>query len=465
MRTTRRGRWSWKIAGGVCAAVAALALLLAMCGFPPGRVGGGDTEPGGVATAPGNRPAQAGGDNSEVGWGFTHTEYSADQGTATATADADRLLSAERLPQNQHIMGWGAQNPEPRPGEYDFEELDSRVDLIRKTGGTPVITLCCAPDWMKGGKPGETRWSELEKAPDPEHYEDFAKLAGKIARRYPDVRHFIVWNELKGFFDDGKKRWNYEGYTRLYNLVYRELKKADEENRVGGPYVVMDSYRPGDDTYASELKGPWGSIDRRALDAIRYWNRNKAGADFVVVDGSSYTKDDAYVPDEFAATRKFADVGRWLRRETGLPLWWAEWYVETADENDDRAGWSEPRRTAVQASALIEMVRGGATSGFYWNPQNTGANCPGCLWRSTELDDGGGRLPMMRLLAAFSRAFPPGTPLREVDVAADDRPNVRVLATDRQVLVVNTKDRRIDADVDGQRFAMGPYEVRWLKRS
>ncbi|MEN2418182.1 xylan 1,4-beta-xylosidase [Streptomyces rimosus] len=431
--------------------VAALAMALAMCGFPPesGRSGAGS----------GASPA------AQVGWGFTHTEYSADRGNDAATHSASELLSAEPMPQNQHIMGWGAQNPEPSPGKYDFKELDSRVDLIRRTGGTPVLTLCCAPDWMKGGKAGETDWSALEKAPSPEHYADFAQLVGTIARRYPDIRHFIVWNELKGFYDEARNRWDYEGYTRLYNLVYKELKKIDKNNQVGGPYAVMDSHPPDDDAQASDVKGPWGSLDQRTVDAVEYWNAHKAGADFVVVDGSSYTKDGRYVPDAFAATRKFADIGRWLRATTGLPLWWAEWYVEVADENDDRNGWSEPRRTAVQASALISMTEGGATSGFYWNPESEGAGCPGCLWRSTQLRGGGGELPMMDLLSRFSRAFPPGTSFVPVDVAAGDRASLRVLADRRTLMVVNTLDRPVRTTVDGRSLTLKPYEIRWEKRS
>ncbi|GAA2932412.1 hypothetical protein GCM10020221_30220 [Streptomyces thioluteus] len=133
-----------------------------------------------------------------VGWGFTHTKYSADRGEDGARRTAAGLLSADPMPQNQHIMGWGADNPEPRPGSYNFTDLDRRVALMRRTGAAPVLTLCCAPDWMKGG--GErTDWSQksLEKAPQRAHYKDFARLAGVVAKRYPDVHHFIVWNELK----------------------------------------------------------------------------------------------------------------------------------------------------------------------------------------------------------------------------------------------------------------------------
>jgi hypothetical protein len=323
---------------------------------------------------------------------------------------------------------------------------------------------------MKGGKSGtgDTDWSQsaLETAPEPEHFQDFADLAATVARRYPDVRHFVVWNEFKGFWNDAEARWDYEGYTRLYNLVYKALKKVDEDIMVGGPYLVMDSLDPRQEQDAStSLKGPWGAMDQRILDAFDYWDKNRAGADFVVVDGSSYTADDELLPDEFAATEKFTAVSEWVReRSPGLPLWWAEYYVEPADANDDRRGWSETRRVAVQAAGLIGMAKGGATSAFYWNPEEKSGECPGCLWTPTDTSGGGRALPMYDLLARFGAEFPPGTRYETVSVAADDRPNVRVLADDDAVLVVNTLDRQISAKIDGRRFAMGAYEVRWLKR-
>ncbi|WP_428837700.1 GH39 family glycosyl hydrolase [Streptomyces olivaceiscleroticus] len=456
LRVPIPGRARWVIAAFLGTGAMVLALLLVICGMSPGGQQGGGADNGVL----GGSEAM-----EQLGWGFTHTEFSADRGEHAAEVEADRLLTGDPMPQNQHIMGWGARNPEPSPGKYDFHDLDRRLALMRSTGGTPVLTLCCSPDWMKGGKAGKTDWGELEKAPDADHYEDFAKLAGKIAKRYPEVRHFIVWNEFKGFFDEDRNRWDYEGYTRLYNLVYEELKKVDPAIQVGGPYVVMDSYRPGEDSYASDLSGDWGSVDQRVLDAISYWNQHKAGADFLAVDGSSYTRDNSYAPDEFGATKKFGDVTRWLREETGLPVWWTEWYVEVADENDDRNGWSETHRTAVQATAMMEMAKAGVATALYWNPQNEDADCPGCLWRSTELDGGGEELPMMKLLARFGKEFPPGTAFRSVSVAPDDRPNVKVLADDDAVLVVNTLGRPIQAKIDGRTFDMPAYGLRWLKRS
>ncbi|MFF1378146.1 xylan 1,4-beta-xylosidase [Streptomyces sp. NPDC058308] len=463
----------WRLVALLGVGLVVLALVITLVDTLPGEKGStrGTTPDGdkvyGTPAVPAH-PAKP-----QVGWGFTHTQYSADDGEDAAVERVRAELAGQGrpVPQIQHIMGWGAGNPEPVKGRYDFSAMDRRMDFVRGSEGTPVVTLCCAPDWMKGGKPGadNTDWSRpsLEKAPERAHYGDFAKLAATVAKRYPDVRHFLVWNEFKGFWNDEERRWDYEGYTELYNLVYKELKKVDEDIMVGGPYLVMDSVDPRrTEGVAKEPKGPWGRMDQRPLDAFDYWNKHKAGADFVVVDGASYTADDEMLPDEFKATDKFAAVGTWLRARTGgLPLWWAEYYVEPGDSQDDRDDWSEAHRVAVQASGLMAMARSGATSGFYWNPQKKdGTACAGCLWTSTRVSDGGAALPMLRLIERFGKEFGPGTRYEKVPVAADNRPDVRVLADDEAVLVVNTLDRRISAEVDGQRFEMEGYKVTWLKR-
>lgn len=466
----RAGRWRLTALLGV--GVAALALVVTLVNTLPG---GGASTAGtsrdgdkvhGTPATPTDRPEPS------VGWGFTHTQYSADEGSGTAVERVEQLLAKDGgLPQDQALMGWGADNPEPVKGHYDFGAMDRRIDFIRRSGGTPVVTLCCSPDWMKGGRAGvgNTDWSRtaLETAPTADHYQDFADLAATVARRYPDVRHFIVWNEFKGFWNNAEGRWDYEGYTAMYNLVYQALKKVDKDIMVGGPYLVMDSVDPRQQENASTtFRGVWGAMDQRVLDAFDYWNSHKAGADFVVVDGSSYTNDDDLLPDEFAAADKLTAVGEWVRRRThDLPLWWAEYYVEPADGNDERRGWSEAHRLAVHATALIAMARGGADSGFYWNPEEEkGTDCPGCLWTPTDGADGGKALPLYALLSRFGQAFPPGTRYETVSVARDDLPNVRVLAGGKKVLVVNTRDRPISAQVDGKRFDMHAYEVRWLDR-
>ena len=420
----------------------------------------------GQASQPSSTPALSAGtrivrtlDPLAPGWGLTHTQHDADDGDSGADASAQQLLSEINLPQDQAIMGWGADNPEPSPGVYDFGSLDSRISVIEHSGGLPVITLCCAPDWMKGGTAGQTDWNNLEVAPTPAHYADFAALAATVAKRYPQVHDFIVWNEFKGFYDNADQQWNAADYTALYNRVYAALKAVNPAIEVGGPYLSMDSARVGSTSYPSALSGVWGTLDERDLQAFEYWNKHKAGADFVVVDGSSATKTAPMATDEFTSTQKFVAVTDWLRQQTGgLPVWWSEWYVQP-----DGTDWTEPHLDAVLAAGLMAQVRAGVSASFYWNPETTGNSCQGCLWTSTFLGSGKGGLemPAMALIQDFARWFMPGTPLVTI---TDDNPEVYVLAQAKEGLAVNTTGRTVTAHVDGRTLTLTPYQIDWFTR-
>ena len=386
------------------------------------------------------------------GWGFTHTQFSADVGLPEAVADASRSLGDTPMIQVQALMGWGAENPEPRPDEYDFASLDRRMNFIEASGGTPVITLCCAPDWMKGGSPGTTDWDELETAPLPEHFADFAELAAVVAERYPAVRHYMVWNEFKGFFDDERKRWDVEAYTDLYNQVHAALKAVDPSILVGGPYLDMAAAPEGADPRSS-LAGDWGSVDQRTLDAFDHWVREADGADFVVVDGHATT-----VPgtDPVAALAKFPAVMAWIRERTDLPVWWAEWYVDPAAQ-----AWQPERQRALHIAAMLQLARGGADTVLFWSPQPAEGDCPTCLWTDTWQESGGEPLPMLtEVLQPLARWFPLGTRIEQLP----SPDGVLVLAQPSMAVAVNTTDDRATVSVDGSETVLEPHETVWLSR-
>ncbi|GAA2418636.1 hypothetical protein GCM10010191_31840 [Actinomadura vinacea] len=434
---------------GALAGVLTSAIVLGVSGRRPGSGAGTVDSPAGTAARVG-----AGAPEGWPSWGFTHTQNSVDvrQGPQRALAD----LSGGPVVQVTPIMGWGVDNPQPRPGEYNWASLDRRMETIRATKGTPVVTLCCAPDWMKGGPAGETDWSRLELAVEPEFFDAFAEMSAAVAKRYPQVKYYTVWNEFKGFWYPPGNRWDYEGYTRLYNKVYTALKKVDKDIRVGGPYMVMNSNAPGRQYGPpSELKGSWGSMDQRNLDAVKYWAKHKKGADFIAIDGHSQPVQREVKLNDFQALTKFSDVTRWLRGlDKDLPVWWAEWYVEPVPSD-----WTNERRAAVHTAAMIEFVRGGAASAFYWSPQTTmSGDCAGCLWSGSAA---GGATPTLAMLQNFARWFPPGTELE--DVKASD-PAVRVLAQKERMVVVNGAAKAARPEIDGEPLKLGPYEVKWVAR-
>jgi hypothetical protein len=78
--------------------------------------------------------------------GVTHTQHSIPPaGDSAATERAKSLLRNGVRSQNQHIIGFGADDINPRPGVYDWASLDRRIDLARACGNEPIITLCTAP--------------------------------------------------------------------------------------------------------------------------------------------------------------------------------------------------------------------------------------------------------------------------------------------------------------------------------
>lgn len=399
---------------------------------------------------------------SQLSLGVTHTKNSADSwGNPAAVASARQLLRDSSRFQNQHIMGWGALNPEPAPGVYDWETLDDRLALIRQTGGIPVITLAGAPDWMKGGAPGATNWSKLEVAPTPDHYADFAELARQVALRYRDVKYFQVWNELKGFYLPAENRWDYAGYTTMYNLVYDALKSVDPTIQVGGPYVAMDSWsNRATMSNPSNLGGPYGTLDQRALDVITYWLANKRGADFITVDGGAGNKDNVALTDEFTATQKFADVTAWIRQRTDLPIWWAEWYSTPWGSKNE---WDHDHQNAVLALTLIQMAKSGAAVALRWQPEGVaGAAYQGnteSLWSSTRVAGGGQPFPFFFTSKALHDFFGPGTPLY---ASSATLPQVATLAAPGAILLVNTATDTVRVTVQGADVTLAPYEVRLL---
>jgi hypothetical protein len=319
--------------------------------------------------------------------GVAHTQQSLDPWNKPDAVAAGRnlLASTPGMIQNQHLMGWGTTSPQPSPGVYDWRSLDRRMALIRQTHGTPVITLCCSPDWMKGGASGRTDWSRLAVAPTPDHYDDFAAMAAAVARRYPDVRTFLVWNEMKGFWDARANGWNAAAYTDLYNQVYRALKAVDPKLQVGGPYVSMGSWPQGvGGGRNSAVAGPWGMVDQRALDAVSYWLRHAVGADFVAVDGAASVHGGTFLVPPTQSVEKFAAVDRWLRSKTNLPIWWAEAYPVPFGSS---ARYSAADEAAAWVAAARALDSSGADVALLWQPESSSSHRG--LWTSTASSSGG----------------------------------------------------------------------------
>ena len=365
---------------------------------------------------------------SELMPGVTYTQNSLLDGGNQAAMEG--LLRADRRPENIMIMGWGTDNPEPSPGTYDWATLDARIQMVRDTNGIPVITLCCAPDWMKGGQPGSTDWSRLDVAPLPSHYEDFAQLAKQIALRYPDVRYFDVWNEFKGFWIGN--RFDYVHYTQLYNDVYDAIKSVRPDAQIGGPYPTMNA------------------LDDNTKAAVEYWLAHKHGAQFLSLDATMVGAGIQGVNRDSPAQRfrdaaMFTQANEWVQSRTNLPIWWAEYYLG-GDSNLQRLA-------ALDATVLVGQALHNGAGVLLWEPKADGG---ACLLTNCLFTDGGQPLPGYFETQQFLRDFPVGTTVYPVTSSSS---TMIGLASQQRILLVNQSPIRVGVLVAGRRVSLPAYGV------
>lgn len=405
--------------------------------------------------------------------GVTHTQRSIDSwGNSGAISNAKLLLDSVTHYQNQHIMGWGTLNPWPdstvnNPDDWNWSSLDRRIQLMRETNGVPVITLCGAPTWMHSpNMNGQTDWNALETAPSRDHYDDFARLCAEVARRYPDVMYFQVWNEFKGFYNASKNRWDYESFTVLYNMVYDSLKAINPEIMIGGPYVVMDSWSHSSISHPSSLRGDYGVMDQRPLDVINYWLENNKGADFITIDGGNSNKDGVWLTDGFKSSEKFVDVINWIRQRPGgesLPVWWAEWY---AYPENYVSGTSVDQNflNAYMSAGMIKSIKAGYATLLIWQPQGdaSGLSFPLGIWTNTEISGGGKPTPFYYTQKGLHDYFSKGNKIYNTSLSQEDV--ISVLASDTTILLVNQLNKNVEVTIDGfsNQITLFPYEVKFL---
>jgi len=412
--------------------------------------------------------------NFQVGYDYTQNEHLSPGagGSAPAAASAKKLLASLDAFQNVALMGWGADDPEPSPGHYDWSSLDSRVEVMGATTseGQRMVTLCTAPGWMKVG--GVSQEWNMEAAVAPAHFQDFAALAAQVAERYdgthrgadgqilPRVDYFDVWNELKGFWNPAGNTWDAQEYTAMYNDVYRAIKRVRPDARIGGPYAPVGAGTASSTADASPVRGGFGVVDQRALDAVTYWLQHKVGAQFLSLAGGPAATDES----GFASGQYFVAVTDWLRGlddqaypgATTLPILWAEFYPGIDSAAGDATGQAA---VAIDLSNIIQAGSAGADYLLLWemegSPSGASPTTGEGVWTDTAETTGGRPTALYTALEELHRAFPPGT----AEYGAAVTGPVTALVGRQHVLLVSHSPGVLSVDVDHRRVSMDPYAV------
>lgn len=405
--------------------------------------------------------------------GATMTQFTLDPwGNDDSIATGKVLLEDSTAKVAQHLHGFGGVWPYSEDGTTeDWLALDRRFNGSMAGVDTAILSACCAPEFMELPFPGidSGRFSPYLQ-PAPEFYQDYADVVLEAVQRYPSISHIQVWNEMKGFYNISENRWDYEAYTEFYNTIWNTVKPVRPDILIGGPYVALNSY--GDPLFTdSEITGPWGAIDPRDTDAIKYWMENKAGADFLVTDGDNFNVDEVELVDPYASAERFVAFVDWFRSlDPGLyegadylPVWWSEWYAYPSTGTAA----TQVEMNAVLTNALIRMVESGTATAMVWGPQGDvdGLSFPLGLFNDTRIVGGGQATPLYETQKFLNDHARPGMALVDVN---SSNPAVAVLETPTGRLVLNTTNSVQTTTISGAPtggiltttdYTLNPFEV------
>jgi hypothetical protein len=231
-------------------------------------------------------------------------------------------------------------------------EVDYAISEARREGIRVALMLIETPGWANGGRTPE--WA-------PNRPKDFGRFARAAARRYGDVRHWLIWGEpsrqhnfrpLPRFEAKGPRR-----YARMLDAAYAGLKRERRRNLVIGgntfttgdvsPRQFIRSMRlpngrpPRMDLYGHNpfttrepalRKGPLGHgyADFSDLDTLARWidrnlgRRPGAGRIRLFLSEFSIPTDHANYEFNFWVTR--AVQARWLRSALRITRRWERIY-------------------------------------------------------------------------------------------------------------------------------------------
>ena len=260
-----------------------------------------------VALDPAGRPAAAGRHPHR------RTASTRTSPTTPATRGVAILADHGAVWQNHHLMGFGTLNPEPAPGEYDWESLDRRMQLTEETGGRDMLTLCCAPDWMKGGAAGETDWTRLEDGAAARALRRLRRAGRGGREALPAGRAGAGVERAQGLL---RRRPEPLGLRGLHRALQRGVPGG--EGRAAGragrrPVRRARQPRPGGRTPPTLHRRRGARSTSAPLDVVDYWLQHKVGADFVAVDGTTKTRQDTGPPTSTSARRSTPPSTGWLR--------------------------------------------------------------------------------------------------------------------------------------------------------
>jgi hypothetical protein len=239
--------------------------------------------------------------------------------------------------------------------EYDFSEMDKRLDLMRAIGAEPILAASYMPQVFDAVKDDERHSAPADYAA----WEELCARAAKHAReRGTPVKYWEVWNETNagwlkpGPNDTGSEAFvalvkeasgkepkdkevvrRFEAYCKLYRATALGVRRGNPDSKVGGPALASGPYDEG-----GGGPGVHGRTFARGL--MLYCEREQLPLDFL--SWHEYFQPADVIAAQAKTFRDYAAEVPSLRGRD-LPLYvteWNEaWWPDRPHDNEIGAAW------------------------------------------------------------------------------------------------------------------------------
>jgi len=203
---------------------------------------------------------------------------------AWTTIGLTRQLGANS---ERYQIYWGS--VEPRPGSFDWSQIDASYQMMLSNGIRPLLDVVSAPGWAT--RPGCNDIFRCQQA--PEHDGDFANFVRALVARYPQAVGVEIGNEPN--MNDWSIHPDPARYAQLLKAGYAAVKQANPAMPViTGAVCCTNAHTGGSipanqflsQLYANGIKGhydylgfhlyPGGPVSRVAPDLRLEMDRMRA---------------------------------------------------------------------------------------------------------------------------------------------------------------------------------------------
>lgn len=396
-------------------------------------------------------------------YGTTQTHYMWESKNAVAAKAAAECIRNVSVINNQHIISFGASYMQESQGApLDFTSLDARLTRLKMLGGEYMLTFCSAPGWMLVSNP-EGKY-DPESRPKEEYFDDYAQLCAEVAKRYPEVKYFQIWNEFKGFWNSSTNWWDDALYLKFYNKIYKAVKAVRPDALVGGFYMgirgdgseqfgfsAVDTFDPLNDKEDGNL----------VWESMRYWLNNKEGADFICFDRGIQgfrNSADYTVEQAFQLTKEYQAILEKIRELTDLPLIMSEFYGHRpAKSSLDMSQEYKAAHYAMIYKYMLQGARDRSYTALLWmEEEKNGVS----LFTDTNAMSGGQPTKFYDMTYEFTQNFSKGHTI--INSGSADESKIEVIASETRVMAINKTDSRQVVKYGDRYYEMSPFEVLFL---